>query len=155
MAYRKDTILSHETMKDGTPIEVLFTTDVSKSRLHSFYLRQYAELIDRKLTYPMTFPLIDNFSAVYVTANDEILGHIVYKVGTENKLSYIVLSAVRGDLRGNGLYEIMHKHFEHQAKINGSRYISSWTHKNNTSRQRSAAKVGLEIKYIVLGKYVK
>ena len=155
MAYRNDTILSCETMKDGTPIEIKHTSDVVNSMVYPFYLRQYAELVDSKLTYHLYGPAIDQFSAIYVTANDVVIGQIVYKVSKENKMSFIALSAVRGDFRGNGLYEIMHKHFESQSKAEGCNYISSWTHKNNIPRQKSAVKVGLEVKYVVLGKYVK
>lgn len=155
MTYKTDILISREQTSNGTWIEIRHTTKVYMSKMYSFYLRQLAELIDRRLAYPMYLPEIDSYSAIYVIQDSTVIGHIVYRSGKENKISYIALSAVKDTFRGNGLYEIMHKHFEDRSKINGSQYILSWTHKNNISRQRSAAKVGLEIRNIVLGKYIK
>lgn len=148
-------ILSKETTRDGTTVEVRHTDDLVSSIVYPFFLRQYADLIERKLTIPAAHPPLSKCSAVYLMDAGDILGHIVYYTLYEHKTSSIVLSAVRSDCRGRGLYDIMHKHFEQCARQRGCLHLTSWTHKNNTSRHRSAAKVGLKPEYIVMGKYIK
>lgn len=156
MICRSDPVVAIENMRDGTPVEVYHTENITKSVMYTFYLRQLAELIDRKLTIPVSKKKSDEeFSAVYVMANGIVLGHIVYDTVIEKRTSSIVLSAVKNDIRGSGLYMILHKYFEMYAKLEGSTKITSWTHKNNISRQRSAAKVGLTSEYVVMAKYVR
>lgn len=156
MLCRSDPVVAVDQMKDGSLVEVYHTSNITKSVMYPFYLRQLAELIDRKLTIPVTKRKSDEeFSAVYIMANGVVLGHIVYDTVKEKQTSSIVLSAVKNEIRGNGLYSILHKYFEYYAALEGSTKITSWTHKNNISRQRSAAKVGLTSEYVVMAKYVR
>lgn len=140
---------------DGTTIEIHHTNDIPSSIIYPFFLKRYADLIDDKLTIPATVPPLLDCSAVYAILNNQVIGHIVYRTMKEHQTSSIFLSAVSNDFRGKGLYEIMHKHFEMCATIEGSSHITSWTHIHNKTRHRSAAKVGLFPKYVVLGKYIK
>lgn len=155
MLYRTENTQRLEQLLDGTVLEIRHSDDVVSSIVYPFFLRQFADLIERRLTIPGAEPPLGSCSAVYATQNGEVIGHIVYYTIAAHKTSSILLSAVRSDYRGCGLYNIMHKYFEHYAKLEGSEYLTSWTHKNNTSRHRSASKVGLVPKYIVMGKYIK
>lgn len=143
--------LATELDKNNNSVEVMHTDTIGMSPVYTFFLKHMAELIDNGLAWPVT--TWDDFKcgAIYLTENNEILGHIVYDTEKPGML-WIVLSAVRVDCRNRGLYKIMHKHFEQLAKDMGKSGIMSHVHKNNTARLKSAESVGMGTVFYCIGK---
>jgi GNAT superfamily N-acetyltransferase len=138
--------LATETDKLGNIIEVMQCDSITEVReLYSFFLRRNAELIDLQMAYPL-ITWEDTDGAVYITYDDKIIGHIVYSIGGPAKregMIWITLSAVDPDYRGRGLYTIMHKYFEQIGRDNGCTNMASLIHKRNSTRLKSAEKVGM------------
>jgi len=138
--------IATETDKLGNIIEIMHCDSITEVRgLYTFFLRQTADLIDNQLAYPLT-TWDDSDAAIYITQDDKILGHIVYSLGGPQKrkgVIWISLSAVDPDYRGRGLYTIMHKYFEQIGRDNGCTSMASLIHKRNSTRLKSAEKVGM------------
>jgi len=147
----KITHLATEIDKKGNTIEIYHTDTLGMSPIYTFFLRHIADLVDDGLAWPMTS--WDDFKcgAVYAMQGDKILGHIVYDTDKPGIL-WIVLSAVSKDARGQGIYTILHKHFEETAKRMGRSGIMSHVHKNNTARLKSAESVGMGTIFQCIGK---
>lgn len=138
--------LATENDKLGNTIEVMQCDSITEvPQLYTFFLRQNADLIDNKMAYPM-ITWEDTDGAVYVTQDDKILGHIVYSIGGPSKrdgMIWITLSAVDPSCRGRGIYTIMHKYFEQVGRDKGCTRLASLVHKRNSTRLKSAEKVGM------------
>jgi hypothetical protein len=138
--------LASEIDKQGNNLEVMHCDSITEvPELYTFFLRQMADLIDSNMAYPM-ITWEDSDGAVYITQDEQILGHIIYSIGGPSKregMIWITLSAVDPECRSRGIYTIMHKYFEQIGKANGCTSMASMIHKRNTVRLKSAEKVGM------------
>lgn len=120
---------------------------------YEFFMAHYDELVRTGLTIPLETITPSEYSVVYATTEDNVVGCIVYHIIDD--CLRIVLSAVDMDHRGKGLYQLMRDHLEQHAVTIGCTHIKSWTHIKNKSMQRAAEKAGSKISGVVLGKYIK
>jgi GNAT superfamily N-acetyltransferase len=149
-------LLSTEKDKLGNDINIFRIDSINMSPIVPFYLRHIADLIDNGFSYPtMDWPKIEeHYGAIYAEQDGRILGHIVFSREHVHKEGYlwIALSAVEQDLRGRGIYTMLHPHFEAHAKELGCWSIASYVHKNNKVRLASAEKVGMAPVFYFMGK---
>lgn len=143
--------LATEVDKSGVSVQIMHTDTIGMSPIYTFFLRHIAQLIDDGLAWPVTTWDDYKCGAVYAMEGDTILGHIVYDTEKPGML-WIVLSAVKEDARGRGIYTLMHKHFEQVAKDMGKSGIMSHVHKNNLPRLKSAESVGMGTVFHCIGK---
>jgi GNAT superfamily N-acetyltransferase len=143
--------LSTEKDKLGNEITIKKCDSLAHSPVYTSFLRNFAEIIDKGFAYPTTSWNDDECEAVYAELNGKILGHIVYSKLDGGTL-FIKLSAVDPQYRKNGIYTILHKHFENVAKEYGCNAISSIVHKNNSIRLESIKKFDLLPEYYFMAK---
>lgn len=149
-----DVRVGTETSKFGEPLEVFKTNDISRSCMYSFFLRNKAEVIERKLAWSFQKWNDAHSEAVYVKLSDRVIGHIVYKYFPKTKNLFIVLSAVDPNMRGRGIYEILHKFYEQHAISLDCKCLSSYVHVKNESRLASAKKVDLMPTFLMMVKRI-
>jgi len=144
-------ILNKEKDKVGNDIFIKKCDTLAHSPVYTFFLKNLAETIDKGLGYPVTSWEDDKCEVIYAELNDKILGHIVYTKPNGGTL-FIVLSAVDKEFRKNGIYTILHNHFEIIAKKNDCVAISSLIHKNNSVRLESIKKFNLMPEFYFMAK---
>lgn len=149
-------LIGEEIDLNGDQIKVYRTDSLGMSPIYSFFLRHYAELIEAGHAYPVTAWDDVKCGAVYVTHNENIVGHIVYDKDFPAAAGalWIILSAVDKNYRGRGIYKILHKHFEITAKELGYWAIASHVHVKNTVRLKSAESVGMKPIFHLIGKKI-
>lgn len=144
-----------EKDKIGREVEIYRTTSLAISPIYTFFLREMADLIDAGHAWPFTSWKDDDCEAIYAQINGKIVGHIVYsKEKLDRKTLWITLSAVDKDYRDNGIYTLLHKHFENIAREMNCTFIASQVHKNNLVRLKSAQKVGMSHAFYYMGKKI-
>lgn len=134
------------TKKDKLDNEIIIRhcDTLGFSPVFTFFLRNYADLIDNGLGDPVTL-WNDNFCSVLycVDNNEKILGSIVYEIVEHHKQLYIILSSVSEECRGRGIFHILHQFLENIAKERKCSGITSHVHKNNNIRLITAEKEGM------------
>ncbi len=137
-------IIGTEKDKTGAEVIVKLADPIGGSPIIPFFYRHFATLIENGHTNPLMSGT-NKSKAVYVEIEGKLAGHIVYEfLEDPYKTTWITFSCIEDDYRRRGLYEIMHRHLEDLAKKANSRKIASFVHVNNTVRQASCAKVGME-----------
>jgi len=147
----KITTLSIEKDKMGNEITIKKCDSLAHSPIYTAFLRNFAEIIDKGFAYPATSWKDDECEAVYAELNEKIIGHIVYSK-LDGSTLFIELSSVDPQYRKNGIYTILHKHFENIAKEYGCDAISSFVHKTNNIRLESIKKFDLLPEYHFMAK---
>jgi GNAT superfamily N-acetyltransferase len=136
--------IAKETDKAGKQLEIKHVEKLAHSPVYTFFLRQYAELIDRGFCHPVTTWDDYECGAVYAELDGRIVGSIVYDTKKVDGALWITLSSVDSSYRGNGVYTLLHKHFEEIAKKKGCWFIASNIHIKNETRLATAEKVGMK-----------
>jgi hypothetical protein len=135
--------LGQEFNKKNQTVVIKFTDRIADTPVLVFFLKNYAELIEQGLTH-VHMAGANNNKAIYLEIDNKIVGHIVFELFKDfYNTAWIVLSHVDKDYRNLGLYHIMHKHFEIQAKKLGSTKIGSFVHVNNKPRLAGCESVGM------------
>lgn len=135
-------------------LEVYKTADIGNSSMYSFFLRNKAEVIEKKLAWSFQKWNDAHAEAIFVKLNGIVIGHIVYKYFAKTKNLFIVLSAVDPNFRGHGIYKILHKYYEQHAINLGCNCLSSYVHVKNSSRLSSARKVNFNPEFYMMVKRI-
>jgi hypothetical protein len=139
-----DTLVETTTDKTGETVLIKLANPIGGSPVIPFYLRHFSELIDNGHAHPIIVGT-NKHKAMYAEINGEVAGHIVFEILDDPyKTAWITFSVIENNFRRRGLYDILHKNFEKHVKTTGSLKIASLVHVNNTVRQASCAKVGME-----------
>ncbi len=137
--------LNKEIDKTKAELQIFHSEKIAFSPVYTFFIRQMADLIDAGHSFPKTTWSDDNCGAIYAEENGIIVGAIIYSTAYINKKClWIELSCVKSECRNRGIYSILHNYFEMIAKKMNCDYIASHVHKNNTTRLKSAEKVGMK-----------
>jgi hypothetical protein len=140
----KGILLGKELTKKNQTCEVKITHNIGDSPVIPFFLKNYAALIEQGYSHPIITGANTN-KAIYIEIDNKIVAHIVFDILKDvYNTAWIVFSCVDEDYRNSGLYKIMHKHFEIQAKKLGSTKIASFVHLDNKPRQASCESVGMK-----------
>ena len=141
---QKDNELAKELDNQNCVVVVKLVQTIGDSPVMPFFLKNYAQLIESGYAHPIMTG--SNLSkAIYVEVNGVVVAHIVFDILKDvNNTAWIVFSCVDENYRGRGLYKIMHKHYEIQAKKLGSTKIASFVHVDNKPRQASCVSVGMK-----------
>ena len=151
------TKLGTEQDKHGNTVEVFRCEELGMSPIFPFFLRHYAQLVDKGHGYPVSSWNDKRCGAIYAMRDNTILGHIVFDRDNPNAAGalWITLSAVEESQRGCGIYTIMHKYCEQTARELGCWAIASQVHVNNAVRLKSADAVGMKPIFYTMGKRLK
>lgn len=148
--------LGNETDSKGTIIVVKYSPKLAMSPPYTFFIRQYADLVDNGHGLAFTSWQDDECGVIWAEMQDKIVGFIVFdhcEINTKGLLS-IVLTAVDPVCRGRRIYSLMHKWFEFICKEMGGSYVKATVSPKNTSRLKSCEEVGLKPLFIQLYKKV-
>lgn len=130
--------------KQGSNVVVKSATSIQNSPVVPFFMKNFANLIERGWSHQISPPININTKAFYAEIDNKIVGHIVYNILEDPfKTAWIVFSCVDEEYRGRGIYNILHSYFENFVKNNGSKKIASYVHVENLPRQASCASVGM------------
>lgn len=142
--YMSIVVLGQELNKKNQNVIVKLTDAIADTPVLPFFLKNYAALIEQGYAHPIMTGANTN-KAVYIEIDSKIVAHIVFDMLKDvYNTAWIVFSCVDEDYRNLGLYKIMHKHFEIQAKKLGSTKIASFVHLDNKPRQASCESVGMK-----------
>lgn len=137
-------VLANATDKTDAKVTLKHVNQIGYSPVFTFYIKNYAELIEADLGYPV-FKASNTTPAIYAEIDGRVVGHIVYELMDDPiKTAWIVLSAVDKDYRQRGIYNLMHDQFEKFVKALGSKRIASHVHINNVARQASCESCGMK-----------
>jgi hypothetical protein len=137
------TILGKELTKQNQTCEVKLAQSIVNTPVVPFFLKNFAELIEQGYTYS-AMSGSNQSKAIYVEINGTIIAHIVFDILKDAyNTAWIVFSCVDKNYRNQGIYKIMHRHFEIEAKKLGSIKIASSVHLDNKTRQASCKSVGM------------
>lgn len=148
------TSIAIEKDKTGNRLEIKHVEKIAHSPVYTFFLRQYAELIDKGFSHPVTTWNDNDCGAVYAELNGVIIGSIVYDTKKVEGSLWITLSSVDSSYRGNGIYAILHRHFEEIAKKKDCWFIASNIHVKNEIRLITAEKVGMKPIFYFMAKKI-
>ncbi len=148
--------LASEFDKLGNVINIHHTSTLAFSPVYTFFLKEMASLIDMGFNYPVTNWTDSDCAAVYAEHGGAIIGHIVYSTKNleKNKALWIVLSAVKSEFRGRGIYTILHKYFENRAVSLNCVAIASHVHLKNKVRLKSAESAGMKPQFYLMVKKI-
>ena len=105
----------------------------------------YNEVIANGHTTPF-MPLTKDDQCMYVLREGNCIGGMVYTVS--QGVLWIVLSFVRPDLRGNGIYGEMFSEIEaHAKRVLGCKQISSLVSADNAAQIQASTKSGMVAKW--------
>ena len=139
--------LGQEQTKTNQTCTVKLANAIADTPVVPFFLKNYAELIEAGQA-PNVMNGSNQSKAIYVEIADKVVAHIVFDVLKDSfNTVYIVLSCVDKNYRKQGIYNIMHKHFEAQAKKLGSTKIMSFVHVNNKARLISCESIGMKSEF--------
>lgn len=145
-------IIATEKDTTGVTVNVRYVDEISDSPVVSFFLKNLGILIDNGFNLQYLTGS-NKHKAVYIELNDKVIGHIVYDIlEPPTKTAWITLSAVDENYKRRGLYTILHKYFEQQIALTGSKKIGSLVHVDNLARQASCKKVGMKPVFIRMEK---
>jgi RimJ/RimL family protein N-acetyltransferase len=137
-------VLAEAQDKTGKNVSIKHVSQIGYSPVFTFYLKNYAELIEANIGYPV-FRAKNNAPAIYAEIDGKVVGHIVYEFHDDPiRTAWIILSAVDSNFRQRGIYNLMHAQFEKFVKAAGSKRISSHVHVNNLARQASCESCGMK-----------
>lgn len=146
-------LLGTETTRDGQKVEIKFVRfqDISDAKLTSFFLRQWADLIDSGYANSSYLPKLSTARILFTTIDDVITSHLIWT--WNNKVSFIDFTAVDKNYRQQGLYKILHTYYDKimiEQKAIASR---SQLHIKNEAIIAGAKKEGYEVEYVRMVKY--
>jgi hypothetical protein len=146
-------LLGTETTRDGQKVEIKFVKfqELSDAKLTTFFLRQWADLIDTGHANATYLPKLSNARILFTTIDDVITSHLVWT--WNNKVSFIDFTAVDKNYRRQGLYKILHNYYDKimiEQKAIASR---SQLHIKNEAIIAGAKKAGYEVEYVKMVKY--
>jgi hypothetical protein len=136
------TKLGTATDKKGATVDIKFCnqTSLGPVELMSFFYKQLAGLIESG--HGVSWPGYNSKTqAIYLEIDKKIVGHIMFNYNSDQRNTFIVLSAVDVTYRNRGLYKIMHYEFEKMSKKLGAKQITSFVHVDNSARLASAKSV--------------
>jgi hypothetical protein len=148
-------LLGTETTRNGQKVEIKFVKfqDLTDVKVTSFFLRQWAELIESGHANASYFPNLTHTRILFTTIDDQITAHLVWS--WINKTSFIDFTAVDKNYRRQGLYEILHTYYD-QIMIRENATLSrSQLHINNEAIINGAKKAGYEVEYVRMVKHYK
>jgi RimJ/RimL family protein N-acetyltransferase len=142
-----DKILGEAVDKTGATVTIKFSSTLGNSSVLPFFLKNFAELMLNGHTQNIMAGS-NRSKVVYAEINGHVAGHIVFDILDDvTKTAWIVFSCIDPNFRKRGIYDLLHAHFETVAKEFHSQKIASFVHVNNTARQASCKKVGMEPVY--------
>lgn len=149
-----DPTLAKEFDKLNEYVTIKFCNSLGGSEIIPFFLKNFSKLMDDGFSH-YHFAGHNKCRAVYAEIDGKIVGHIVFDLLDDVfKTAWIVLSAIDLKYQRRGLYTLMHKHFEEQAKKLGAKKLASHVHVNNIARQLSCEKVGMKPIYYRMEKVI-
>jgi hypothetical protein len=140
------------TVHNNEHLDVYFSESLVNCPALPLILDTYSELLKMDWsTFSLSFR--NNSMAVWVQNNQgTILGGICFDYVEERKEGWINLSFTDSNFRGRGINQLCHTYFETLCKKRGAQSIGSIVAIDNTSRLKSALKVGFTPKYYRMNK---
>lgn len=142
------------TVHNNEHLDVYFSESLVNCPAMPLLLDTYSELLKKDWsTYILSFR--NSSMAVWVQNNQNtILGGICFDYVEERKEGWINLSFTDSKFRGHGINQLCHTYFENICKKRGATSIGSIVALENTSRLKSALKVGFKPRYYRMNKNI-
>ena len=142
-----DELISVEIDKLGSEVSVYFSKgeDIT-AEFTSFFLRQFANLIENGHATRNYIPSLTNTRIIYLKIADEIAGHLIWE-WPSNDTAYIVFTVIDKKYSKRGLYSIMHRHYEERIKKGGALFSKSQLHISNNRIINISKQNGYEVEY--------
>jgi hypothetical protein len=146
-------LLGTETTRDGQKVEIKFVKfqDISDAKLTTFFLREWADLIDNGHANSSYLPKLSTARILFTTIDDVITSHLVWT--WSNKVSFIDFTAVDKNYRRQGLYKILHTYYDKIMIAQKATASRSQLHIKNEAIIAGAKKEGYEVEYVRMVKY--
>ena len=137
-----DKILGHETDRKGSKVEIKLAPTLGNCKILPYFYRGYSKLIDSG--YALNYLTGSNLNkVVYAEVDDKLAGFIIFDYLTDvAKTTWITYGGVEDDFKRRGIYQILHKYLEKQARAAGSTQIQSLVHVNNTAMMQASKAIG-------------
>jgi RimJ/RimL family protein N-acetyltransferase len=140
--------------KTGEAVEIWYANKIGGTPALPLFLRVYAEIVEKGFATSL-FMFSDNDQVVWAQRpNGKVIGGISFEYQPEKRCGFLVLSFTDPNERGKGINELCHSAYESQSKEHGAVFLQSIVHVDNTSRIKSAAKVGMMPKYLQMYKKI-
>lgn len=129
--------------KNGSDVTVKYSAKLGGTPAVSFFMRQYADMIDVGHALPVLVATNAQHSVIWVEEQGQVIAASVYGfLEDDDRTTWVLFSGVAREARGRGLYRILHQLLEETARAAGSRKIASHIHVNNTTALHSNARLG-------------
>ena len=147
-------VLGQELNKHNQTVVIKLADAIGGTPVLPFFLKNFAALIEQGYAHPLMAGA-NASKAVYVEIDNKVVAHIVFDILKDvYNTAWIIFSCVDQNYRNLGIYKIMHKHFEIEAKKLGSTKIASHVHVNNIPRQASCESVNMKPEFYRMEKTI-
>jgi hypothetical protein len=147
-------VLGQELNKHNQTVVIKLADAIGGTPVLPFFLKNFAALIEQGHAHPLMAGT-NASKAIYVEIDNKVVAHIVFDIIKDAyNTAWIIFSCVDQNYRNLGIYKIMHKHFEIEAKKLGSTKIASHVHVDNILRQASCESVDMKPKFYRMEKTI-
>lgn len=142
-----NTLIGQEKDRQDITVKIYFSSTLGDSPVMSHFMRGYADLIDSGHAGP--FLVGTNRSrAIYLEIENKLVGYVVYDIHEDiPKTTWIIHGSINSEYRRRGLYTIINKYLEDQARKMGSKRVVSLVHTDNTAMLELGKAIGRNIVY--------
>lgn len=119
------------------------------------FMREYADLIERGWARPYTAHNEKHRVCYARSADDVVMGGIVYGLNQLTKVGWIVFSFTVSEYRRQGVYTALHREVETLMTSAGMTDLASHVHVDNLVRQASCQQVGMAPEFLRMNKQLK
>jgi RimJ/RimL family protein N-acetyltransferase len=137
-----DTTLKREVDKLNCEVTIKFCDSLGGSPLIPLFMKNFSKLMEDGHSH-YHFAGHNRCKAIYAEIDGKIVGHVVFEVLDDVfKTAWVILSVIDADYQRRGLYTMMHRHLEEQAKRLGAKKIASNVHVDNVAMKLSCEQLG-------------
>lgn len=137
-------------------IKVWSNTQLAGSKAMPFFLKTYAEIIEKDFGRPfIACDDVNTLDVVFCTdMDDNFLGGLAWTYKPVFREGWMVLSFTDPAHRGRRINQVCHEYLERAVKDRGGDKIASYVHVNNTTRLKSIQRTGMEPQFYRMAKYI-
>ena len=147
-------VIGQELNKHNQTVVVKLADAIGGTPVLPFFLKNFAALIEQGYAHPLMAGT-NASKAVYVEIDNKVVAHIVFDILKDAyNTAWIIFSCVDENYRNLGIYKIMHKYFEIEAKKLGSTKIASHVHVDNIPRRASCESVNMHPEFYRMEKII-
>jgi GNAT superfamily N-acetyltransferase len=138
----EDLILGTELDRQGSPVEIKLAPTLGTSKIVPYFYRGYSKLIDAGHANNFLTGL-NTSKVIYADIHGQLAGFIIFDYQQDiPKTTWIVYGGVEDTFQRRGIYQMLHKYLEKQARLHGSRQIHSFVHSENIAMLEVSKAIG-------------